>query len=175
MRANAFICHIVRKRTTMPRHIEEKNLPFTPEQLFDLVADIESYPLFLPWCLGARLLGKREKGVTAELTVGFKAFQERFTSRVSLRRPEEIHVSYEKGPLTRLSNAWRFAPLPDGGTHVSFYVDFAFRSPLLGAMMAAFFDKAFGKMMQAFEDRAHAVYEASVDEASKRKEKNARA
>jgi coenzyme Q-binding protein COQ10 len=142
----------------MPKHFEQRLLPFTPEQLFALVANIESYPIFLPWCLKARVLERRGNNLTAEMVVGTKALREKFTSNVTLNKPKGISVHYRDGPLRHLSNEWRFAPGTDGGCEVTFTIDFGFRSSILGALMNAFFDKASRKMVSAFEARARELY-----------------
>jgi len=143
----------------MPRHQEKRELPFRPEQLFDLVADIERYPEFIPWCKGARILARADNTVTADLIIGYKMFHEKFTSTVTLDRPEAISVKYMKGPLAHLTNEWRFEALDDDGCELSFEVDFDFRSPLLAGVMEMFFEKAISKMAAAFEHRAYAIYE----------------
>ncbi len=142
----------------MPQHFEKRWLPYAPEQLFALVADVGRYPEFLPWCLGARMRGRRGDTVTADLVVGYKAFRETFTSVVTLRHPERITVSYVAGPLADLRNEWSFAPGANGGCDLTFDVDFRFRSFFLSSVMDLFFDKAFRKMVAAFEARAAALY-----------------
>ena len=139
------------------RHSETRFLPYTPEQLFDLVAGIERYPEFLPWCKGARILERNEDAIKADLIIGYKMFQEKFTSFVTLNRPKAISVQYMSGPLSRLTNEWQFAPAK-GGCELSFQVDFDFQSPLLRAAMEMFFDKALRKMVMAFEERAGELY-----------------
>ncbi len=94
----------------MPTHAEERVLPYTPEQLFALVADIERYPEFLPWCVGARIKERRADLIVADLIIGFRMFRERFTSRVSLDPPQRIDVAYAEGPFRYLNNHWTFAP-----------------------------------------------------------------
>jgi coenzyme Q-binding protein COQ10 len=141
----------------MPSHRETRVLPYTQEQLFDLVADIARYPEFLPWCKAARILEARPDGVTADLIIGYKMFQEKFTSVVALQRPALIEVQYTSGPLSRLRNQWRFTPVATG-CKLSFEVDFDFRSPLLRVAMDMFFDKALRKMAEAFEARAQQLY-----------------
>src|SRR5271156_5538748 len=91
----------------MPTHAEQRVLPYTPEQLFDLVADIERYPEFLPWCLGARIRDRQGDEITADLAIGFKVYRERFTSHVVLMRPGRIHVTYSEGPFRYLQNEWQ--------------------------------------------------------------------
>ncbi len=141
----------------MPKHQEIRTLPFSAPQLFALVADVESYPEFLPWCISALVREKTPKGVVADLTIGYKAFRESFTSNVTLDKPRRISVEYVSGPLSRLSNEWGFEAVK-GGCRLSFEVDFAFRSRLLGAMMEVFFESSFRRMVGAFEDRARELY-----------------
>lgn len=142
----------------MPRHAEKRVLPFSPAQLFDLVADIGRYPEFLPWCRGARILSNSDDKVTADLIIGYKMFREKFTSEVTLDRPREISVRYLSGPLAHLKNEWKFAPAPKGACELSFQVDFDFKNPLLRGMMEMFFDKALRRMVEAFEKRAEELY-----------------
>lgn len=142
----------------MPRHHENLILPYKPEQLFDLVADVGRYPEFLPWCKGARILEKNEDEIKADLIIGYKMFQEKFTSIVTLDRPSRISVRYMSGPLSHLSNEWHFKPHGKDSCILSFQVDFDFRSPLLKAAMEMFFDKALSKMVAAFEARAKELY-----------------
>lgn len=141
----------------MPTHAETRVLPYTPDQLFDLVADIERYPEFLPWCLAARIRSRSEEIVVADLVIGFKMFRERFTSRVTLDRPGQIGVEYVEGPLRYLNNEWRFLP-HSHGCELDFSVDFEFRSKVLQSVIGALFDQAFQRMVAAFEIRAEALY-----------------
>lgn len=126
--------------------------------MFNLVADIGRYPDFLPWCRQATVTSKNGNVVTADLVVGTRLLCDRFSSRVTLREHDSISVAYLGGPLERLSNEWRFEPKGQYSCELSFYLDFAFRSPLLGSMMSVFFDKAFRTMAQAFEARAKELY-----------------
>ena len=142
----------------MPRHSETKHLPYSPEQLFDLVADIEHYDEFLPWVVAVRVRSSSETETVADLVVGFNAFKERFTSRVTKERPTRICVDYIEGPLKYLKNEWRFVAAPDGGTEVHFSVDFAFRSRIFEALAGQMFDRALRRMTGAFEQRAAALY-----------------
>jgi coenzyme Q-binding protein COQ10 len=142
----------------MPTHAEHRYLPYSPGQLFDLVADIESYPEFLPWCLACRVRKREGHVVTADLVIGFKMLRERFTSRVTLDRPGRIDVTYIDGPLRYLNNHWIFEPAPDGGCVIDFYVDFEFHSRLLQRMIGVLFHEAVARMVSAFDRRAHAVY-----------------
>ncbi len=143
----------------MPRHAETRRLPYSPEQLFDLVADVARYGEFLPWVSAVRVRSNSDTEMVADLVVGFAALRERFTSKVVKRRPHELHVDYVDGPLKYLRNDWRFEP--DGeGTLVDFSVDFAFRSRLFEAIAGQMFDRALRRMIGAFEARAAALYGA---------------
>ena len=141
----------------MPTHAEKKVLPYTPEQLFELVADVRRYPEFLPWCVGARVLSRTETELVADLTIGFKMFRETFRSQVALTRPDHVHVRYLNGPFRYLNNHWRFHPHPQG-TEVDFFVDFEFKSRLLQAVIGTVFNEAVRLMVRAFERRAYALY-----------------
>ena len=141
----------------MPRHSETKFLPYTPEQLFELVSDVGRYDEFLPWVVAVRIRSSSETETVADLVVGFNAFKERFTSRVTERRPTEICVDYIEGPLKYLKNEWRFEPA-DGGTSVFFSVDFAFKSRIFEALAGQMFDRALRRMTGAFESRAAELY-----------------
>lgn len=143
----------------MPTHIEKRILPYTPDQMFDLVSDIARYPEFLPWCTDARIIRRQGDMVLAELTIGYKMFREKFTSRVSLD-PENktIHVAYVSGPLKYLRNEWQFHKKPKKKTEVEFFVHFEFSNPILSGLMNMFFDVAFRQMVSAFEKRAEEIY-----------------
>lgn len=142
----------------MPTHAERRFLPYTPQQLFDLVEDIEKYPEFLPWCIGARIRRRQGNEILADLVIGFKMFRERFTSRVVLSPVERIDVSYSEGPFKYLTNHWLFEAQPNGGCIIDFYVDFEFRSRLLQAMIGIVFNEAVRLMVSAFEKRANELY-----------------
>jgi coenzyme Q-binding protein COQ10 len=142
----------------VPRHTEQRNLPYTPEQLFDLVADVKRYSEFLPWVAAVRVRSNSETDTVADLVVGFRALKETFTSKVIKRRPYEIEIDYIEGPLKYLHNSWKFAPDGQGGTIVDFCVDFAFRSRIFEALAGQMFDRALRRMIGAFEERAHALY-----------------
>ncbi|PTQ10244.1 ubiquinone-binding protein [Sphingomonas oleivorans] len=146
----------------MPRHIETRHLPYTPEQMFDLVADVPRYPEFLPWVAAVRVKSDRPHEMVADLVVGFKAIRERFTSRVRKHRPRHISVDYVEGPLKHLHNEWKFRPDGHGGTFVDFHVDFQFKSRIFEALAGQMFDRALRKMIGAFESRAAALYGKEV-------------
>ena len=141
----------------MPRHSETRFLPYSPEQLFDLVADVARYDEFLPWVVAVRVRSSSEAETVADLVVGFNAFKERFTSKVVKEKPGRIVVDYVEGPLKYLHNEWRFEPA-DGGTNVGFSVDFAFKSRIFEALAGQMFDRALRRMISAFEQRAAALY-----------------
>jgi coenzyme Q-binding protein COQ10 len=141
----------------MPSHRDSRLLPYSPAQMFDLVADVARYPEFLPWVTGARILSCSETELVADLIVGFRMFRERFTSKVRLERPGSIRVDYVAGPLKHLSNQWQFKP-EAGGTRIDFEVDFAFRSRLFESMVGGLFSEAVRRMIHAFEKRASEIY-----------------
>ncbi len=126
--------------------------------MFDLVADIDKYPEFLPWCVGARIRRREGNEVVADLAIGFKMYRERFTSHVVLTRPDRIHVTYSDGPFRYLNNEWRFTPTEDGGCLIDFYVDFEFKSKLLQHVIEMLFNEAVKRMVAAFEARARKLY-----------------
>ncbi|HEX5183720.1 MAG TPA: type II toxin-antitoxin system RatA family toxin [Allosphingosinicella sp.] len=142
----------------MPRHTETRSLPYTPEQLFDLVADVGRYPEFLPWVAATRIRSDSDTLMIADLVVGFSSLKETFTSRVAKERPSRIHVDYVDGPLKYLHNSWKFRPDGKGGTDVDFCVDFAFKSRLFESLAGRMFDRALRRMIHAFEARAHQLY-----------------
>ena len=141
----------------MPTFSDRVAIPYTPEQLFDLVADVGKYPQFLPWCVGARVRSRTETELLADLTIGFGPFRESFTSRVSLERPTRIRVAYENGPFRYLNNQWTFVAVPTG-TQVDFWVDFEFRNRLLQKAMGVVFGEAVKRMVSAFIKRARDTY-----------------
>jgi coenzyme Q-binding protein COQ10 len=142
----------------MPRHTETRTLPYTPEQMFDLVADVKRYQEFLPWVAATRIRSDSETLMVADLVVGFKSLKETFTSRVAKQRPVSVTVDYIEGPLKYLHNSWRFAPDGKGGTRIDFCVDFAFRSRIFETLAGQMFDRALRRMIAAFEERAHQLY-----------------
>jgi coenzyme Q-binding protein COQ10 len=144
----------------MPTHAEKRLVPYTADQIFDLVADVERYPEFLPWCLGARVRERGANTITADLLIGFRMVRERFTSRVQLDRPRRIDVSYTEGPFRYLNNHWEFIPQPGGRCVIDFYVDFEFRSRMLQKLIGLLFNEAVKRMVGAFEARARQLYGA---------------
>lgn len=147
----------------MPSFATKRRVPYSPRQMFDLVADVERYPEFLPLCEGLTLRSREEKVdrtiLVATMIAGYKAIRENFTTRVTLL-PEHnrVLVEYLDGPFRRLENRWVFKQLPGGGCEVDFYIEYELKSLMLGMLVGAMFDKAFRKFAEAFEERARQVY-----------------
>ncbi len=147
----------------MPTHAEKRHLPYSAQQMYDLVADVSSYPKFLPWCAACRIRKRTPADggevIDADLVISFKVFREKFGSRVSLK-PEEhrVDVAYLEGPFKYLNNHWQFTDSPDGGCDVDFFVDFEFKSPLLQSIIGVVFNEAMQRIVRAFEQRAEALY-----------------
>lgn len=147
----------------MPTHAEKRVLPYTPKQMFDLVAAIDKYDEFLPWCIGARIKERKENIVLADLVIGFKLFREKFTSKVTLDEANmRIDVEYMDGPFRYLNNHWQFKEHSDG-CEVDFFVDFEFRSMILQKTIGMLFNEAVTRMISAFEARAKELYGAKSD------------
>jgi coenzyme Q-binding protein COQ10 len=147
----------------MPRHEERATLHYSADELFAVVADVKDYPEFVPWCSGARLQREDQKGLIAELVIGFGAFQESFTSQVTLDRPRQVLVHAVDGPLEHLINTWTFIPIRDttqigDATQVDFIIDFQFKSHLLDHVASGMFHEATTRMMSAFESRVHLLH-----------------
>jgi coenzyme Q-binding protein COQ10 len=141
----------------MPTHAEKRTLPYTQEQLYDLVLDVEKYPEFLPWAVDAKVTSRQGNVLTADLVIGFKMFRERFSSRVIMDRPGRLDISYTDGPFKHLNNHWIFEKV-EKGTRIDFYIDFEFRSRLLQGLIGAVFNEAVRMMVAAFERRARKLY-----------------
>ena len=142
----------------MPSIRETRDLPWSAEQMFDLVADVKRYGEFLPWVIATRVRSDGETEMVADMVVGFNALREKFTSRVKKLRPEMIDVDYVDGPMKELDNKWFFRPNPDGGCTIDFTVDFTFRNSVFEALAGRYLDRAFRKMVSAFEARAAVLY-----------------
>lgn len=150
----------------MPKHSETRTLPYTPEQMFDLVADVARYPEFLPWVTAIRVRSNSDTQMVADMIVGFKGLRETFTSRVEKQRPGHIRVDYLEGPLKHLNNDWKFRPDGKGGCLVDFCVDFAFKNRVFEMLAGQVFDRALRKMINAFEERAARLYGDSLTASS---------
>lgn len=143
----------------MSSHQEYKYLPYTAQQLFDLVADVEKYPEFLPWCLACKITKQTTDFIEANMVVGFKMIKERFTTRVYLKREEYIiDIEYLNGPFEYLENRWRFIPEEGEACNLDFSIRYHFRSTVLQTLSAIFFTEAMRKLTNAFEKRAYQLY-----------------
>ncbi|MEZ5893624.1 MAG: type II toxin-antitoxin system RatA family toxin [Parvularculaceae bacterium] len=135
------------------------DVPYSAAQMFALVADVEKYPQFLPWCVGLRVIERGEGTLTADMIVAYKVFRERFRSRVKLdAEGKRIDVTYVDGPFRNLENRWRFIDRPEGGSTIDFEIEFEFKNFLLQATAQAVFDRAFSRMSEAFVKRADEIY-----------------
>ncbi len=150
----------------MPTHSETRHLPYKAQQMYDLVADVERYPEFLPWTAAARIRSTREEGdsivMLADLVISFRVFRERFGSRVTLH-PKDLRIDteYLDGPFETMVSNWGFREAADGGCEVNFHVDFAFRNKLLQTTATIFFNDAMQRVVRAFERRAADLYGAA--------------
>jgi coenzyme Q-binding protein COQ10 len=147
----------------MPQFETHRPVPHSPDQMFDLVADVERYPEFLPLCEALAIRSRKERDgkilLIADMTVGYKAIRETFTTQVLLYKAERIiDVKYIDGPFKYLDNRWHFADAPGGGCTVDFFIDYEFKSRILGALMGSMFDRAFRMFTEAFETRAGKIY-----------------
>ena len=152
----------------MPQFSSKRRVRHAASDMFDLVGDVDKYPLFVPLCRALRVKNRTDKddGVTvlvADMTVAYKIIRETFTSRVTLDRPSlKIQVEYLNGPFSRLQNRWLFRPFEANRCEVEFFIDYEFRSRALALLMGAMFDAAFRKFAAAFEKRADEVYGVNV-------------
>lgn len=142
----------------MPGIHEVHRLPYSAEQMFDLVADVGRYQEFLPWVVATRVKSDDGHVMVADMLVGFKALREKFTSRVERERAREIRVHYVDGPMRDLDNRWTFHAVSETSCDIEFDVRFTFRNPLFEKLAGQYFDKAFRKMVAAFETRAADLY-----------------
>lgn len=137
---------------------ETRRLPYSAEQMYDLVADVARYREFLPWVIATRVRSNTETEMLADMVVGFKSIRETFTSRVEKERPHKIAVHYVDGPLSDLDNVWTFRPIDENSCEIDFCVDFEFKNRVFQALAGQYFDRAFRKMVAAFETRAGELY-----------------
>ena len=150
----------------MPAIHQSRRLPYSAEQMFDLVADVARYGEFLPWVVATRVRSDDGSEMVADMLVGFKSLREKFTSKVNKVRPNEIRVQYLDGPMRDLDNVWRFRALDEQSCEVDFSVSFSFRNPLFEKLAGQYVDKAFRKMVAAFEERASVLYGSSNSSAT---------
>jgi len=151
----------------VPNHRDSRNLPYSARQMYDLVADIESYPQFLPWNSAARIRTRTTRAdgaeeIAADLVISFKVFRERFGSRVVLWPEQDgvwkIDTEYLDGPFKYMRSGWSFKDRPEGGCHVEFFVDFEFKNAILQRLIGVVFHEAMSRIVRAFEDRARKLY-----------------
>ncbi len=146
----------------MPTHSEIKLLPYTAQQMYDLVADVARYPEFLPWTAAARIKSDEDRGdhrvMDADLVISFKVFRERFTSRVVLwPEAKKIETEYLDGPFKKMVSTWGFEDV-EGGCNVHFFVDFEFKNRILQGIIGVVFNEAMQRVVRAFEERAATLY-----------------
>jgi len=148
----------------MPTHAEKRKMPYSAKQMYDLIADVNAYPQFLPWCVGARIRKRTEMpdGTTqmdADLVISFKLFRERFGSKVTLYPADlRVDVAYLDGPFRYLNNHWKFTPIDENSCEADFFVDFEFKSAMLQAVIGVVFNEAMQRIVRAFEKRAQELY-----------------
>lgn len=152
----------------MPSFSTKRRVRHDAARMFDLVADVEKYPQFVPLCQSLRVKSRVEKGegveiIVADMTVAYKLVRETFTSRVTLDRPNlTILVQYLSGPFSRMENRWTFKAAGEAACDVEFFIDYEFKSRMLAMLMGAMFDAAFRRFAQAFEKRADEIYGKKV-------------
>ena len=150
----------------MPQFSTKRHVQHSASDMFDLVADVERYPEFVPLCRSLKVRkrltdAEGRQVIVADMTVAYKLIYETFTSRVTLDRPNlEILVEYLEGPFRKMNNRWRFHPAEQGACDVEFFISYEFRSRALGLLMGAMFDAAFRRFSAAFERRADQIYRA---------------
>ena len=154
------------KIAAMPTHSENRQMPYTAQQMYDLVADVASYPQFLPWCSAARIRSRTPQGASeemlADLVISFKVFREKFGSRVVLHPDEhKVDTEYLDGPFQYMKSNWAFQDVNGGGCHVQFFVDFEFKNAILQGIIGIVFNEAMQRVVRAFEARAEALYAPS--------------
>ena len=143
-------------------HQETREMPYSADQMFDLVADVKQYPAFLPWCLASRVTTLDAETLMADLVVGYQFYKETFTSKVILTPKTGVEVQYQQGPFQVLNNRWTFTAIDEKCCTIDFLVDFQFKNPLFERVLTDFFEKATKRMVQAFEERAHLLYNRKV-------------
>ena len=144
----------------MSSHCERRHLRYTPQQLFDMVADVERYPDFMPWLIAAHIRRREGGTVWVDMKVGTTLLCKSFASKAVLEQPKRITISSHDALFDRYEQVWTFEPAEDGGTMVEFRTDFEFHSPLLGTVMGRFLDEASKAMVSAFKHRARQIYGA---------------
>ena len=146
------------RRSFLPTVQRSARVPYSAQQMFELVNDIEKYPEFLHWCSGARVDARQGNTVEATLDIGVVGFQRSFRTRNTLRSPERIQIELVSGPFRRLRGEWRFSDFPDGGSNVALSLAFEVTLSPFGAVFSKVFEQLAGAQMQAFTERAAVVY-----------------
>jgi coenzyme Q-binding protein COQ10 len=142
----------------MSAYAERQHLPYAASQLFDLVANVEQYPEFMPWVIEARIRRRRDRTIAVEMTVGLGPLRKRFSTIATLDRPHRIDITSSDSMFDRFEQRWTFEPAPAGGTNVEYHVVFEFRSRIFQALMGASFSDQAIATMSAFRRRAHRLY-----------------
>ena len=142
----------------MPKHSESRIVPYTAQQMFNLVVDVECYPEFLPWCQSCQIISRESNFLVADLGIGYKTLSQKFRSQVNFTEPLEIKVDYLEGKLKYLKNTWHFEDLNPHQCKIDFFIDFSFGRGLLQFAIESVFEKALSQMIHSFEQRAHKVY-----------------
>ena len=142
----------------MPTHSEIRKVPYSAVQMYKLVADIERYPEFLPWCLACRIRERQENKILADVVIGYKFFREQYSSQVTFTPFKRVDVKNEKGPLRYLNNHWVFKEIDENSCEIDFYVDFSFTNSFFQQAIELFFNKAVTVMINSFEKRAEELY-----------------
>ena len=148
----------------MPQFSTKRRVAHSAAEMFDLVADVDTYPQFVPLCESLRIKSRTEKGegiavLVADMTVAYKLVRQTFTSRVTLDRPNlKVLVEYVNGPFRHMQNRWVFRPTGENSSEIDFFIDYEFKSRTLGMLMGTLFDTVFRRMASAFEQRAEAIY-----------------
>ena len=145
----------------MSAYTERQHLPYAAPQLFDLVADVERYPEFMPWVIEAHIRCRKDHTIITDMTVGVGAFRKRFSTIAVLDRPHRIDISSRDSMFDRFEQGWTFEPAAEGGTNVEYHVDFKFRSLVLQMLMGALFADRAVATMSAYTRRAHRLYAVS--------------
>ena len=143
----------------MPTHAEKRIVLYSPEQMFDLILDIEKYPEFLPWCNAAQVRERGKDYLIGDLTIGYKMMSSTYRSKVVFNRPHRIDIEYVEGPFKHLKNHWQFKTV-NNGCEIDFFIDFEFKSSLFQHLMEYVFNAAVRVMINAFETRASVIANA---------------
>ena len=150
----------------MPKHFEKKIVNFTAKQMYELVADIDNYREFLPWCNDSKIIevtniDNEKKTLIADLEIGYKDLVYTYRSNVLLNNQElTIKVDFIHGPFKNLDNSWIFKKIDDQSCEIEFFIDFELNVGVLNLLISKFFDKAFKKMVNSFENRANQIYDS---------------